>query len=72
MENLIREIRKRLGLTQEQFAHHLGVTYLTVNRWENGHATPSPMAVKLIELTLQEMGEEGTDLLDEYFLKLRD
>lgn len=30
--DLIREIRSRLGLTQEKFAHHLGVTYLTVNR----------------------------------------
>ncbi len=64
MGNLIRKIRQRLELTQEQFAHQLGVTYLTVNRWENQHTKPSPMAMKLIELKLQEMGEQGKDLLD--------
>lgn len=29
-------LRKRLGLTQEQFARELGVSFATVNRWENG------------------------------------
>ncbi|MDK2407795.1 helix-turn-helix transcriptional regulator [Aphanizomenon sp. PH219] len=32
---LIREFRLLTGLTQEQFAAYLGVTYGTVNRWEN-------------------------------------
>lgn len=46
---LIRELRLKTGLTQEQFAAELGVTCPTVNRWENNRATPSPMALKLIE-----------------------
>jgi putative transcriptional regulator len=33
---LIREFRLLTGLTQEQFAAYLGVTYATINRWENG------------------------------------
>ena len=36
----IRALRKRLGLTQEEFAHAVAVTFSTVNRWENGHAKP--------------------------------
>jgi putative transcriptional regulator len=32
---LIREFRLLTGLTQEQFAAYLGVTYATINRWEN-------------------------------------
>lgn len=40
----IREIRLHLGMTQEQFAHALGITVTTVNRWENGHSQPSRMA----------------------------
>ena len=32
---LIREFRLLTGLTQEQFAAYLGVTYGTINRWEN-------------------------------------
>jgi len=45
----IRDLRLRLGLTQEQFAAKVGVTCSTVNRWENGKSKPSPMAMKLME-----------------------
>lgn len=67
MENLISEIRKRTGMTQEQLAHQLGVTYLTVHRWEKNYSKPSPMAMRLIENQLREMGELGQDLLEYYF-----
>ena len=45
----IRNLRKRLGLTQEEFAHAVAVTFSTVNRWENGHAKPSKLARRAIE-----------------------
>jgi transcriptional regulator with XRE-family HTH domain len=38
MGGLIREFRLLTGLTQEQFGAYLGVTYGTVNRWENGRS----------------------------------
>lgn len=44
----IRELRSRLGLTQEQFAAKVGVTFSTVNRWESGKSRPSPLALKRI------------------------
>jgi DNA-binding transcriptional regulator YiaG len=55
--SLILAMRQELGLTQEKFAAKLGVTYLTVNRWENNRTKPSPMALKLIEGALHEMGD---------------
>lgn len=66
---LIRELRLQMGLTQEQFAAFLGVVYPTVNRWENGHAQPSPMAIKLIKAKLEEMGDRGQELLHRYLSK---
>jgi len=51
---LIRELRRRLDLTQEQFAQRVGVTCSTVNHWENGKRTPLPFLVK----RLLEMKEE--------------
>ena len=45
----IRELRIRLGMTQEEFAHAVAVTFSTVNRWENGHAKPSKLARRSIE-----------------------
>ncbi len=63
---LIREFRLLTGLTQEQFAAYLGVTYGTVNRWENERSQPSPMAMDKIEQKLGEWGEQGKELLEKY------
>jgi DNA-binding transcriptional regulator YiaG len=45
----IRELRIRLGMTQEEFAHAVAVTFSTVNRWENNHAKPRKLARRAIE-----------------------
>ncbi len=45
----IKELRSNLGLTQEQFAAKIGVTFSTVNRWENGKGRPSPLAMRQLE-----------------------
>lgn len=45
----IAALRKRLGDTQEDFAARIGVTFVSVNRWENGHAKPSKLAVQVLE-----------------------
>ena len=66
---LVRELRDRMGLTQEKFAAKLGVTFPTINRWENGRAKPSPLALKQIEELLCDVGERGKDLLQEFFGK---
>ena len=34
-------IRRRLGLSQEQMARLLGVSFASVNRWEGGHSSPT-------------------------------
>lgn len=44
----IRKLRKQLALTQEEFAHEIGVTFATVNRWENGKSKPSRLAIKIL------------------------
>lgn len=45
----IREVRLEMGLTQEQFAAKLGVSFPTVNRWENQKAKPSPLAIQNLQ-----------------------
>jgi transcriptional regulator with XRE-family HTH domain len=39
----IRQLRRHLGLTQQQFADLLGVSFVTLNRWENGQTRPSAL-----------------------------
>ncbi len=43
---LIKELREHLGMTQEQFAQEVGVTFSTVNSWENGKRRPLPFLVR--------------------------
>jgi len=66
---LVRSLRERLGLTQEQFAAKLGVTFPTINRWENGKAKPSPLGIKQVEDLINELGKDGLDLSRKYLLK---
>lgn len=63
---LIRELRLETTLTQEQFAAHLGVTYSSMSRWENGRSRPSPLAMQKIEAILEQMGDRGQELLAQY------
>jgi putative transcriptional regulator len=58
---MIRTWRQRAGLTQENLAHALGVTFSTVSRWENGHVRPSSLAWKAL---VQVASERGTLLVD--------
>ncbi len=45
----IRELRLNLNMTQENFAHEIGVTFATVNRWENGRTQPNKVAQKVLK-----------------------
>lgn len=81
---VIREHRKKLGLTQEQVAARLGVTTPAVNKWENGVSNPdiellAPLA-RLFGISTDELlsyreelsEEEIVDFTEELAVKLRD
>lgn len=46
---IIKEIRSCLGLSQNELAEKLGVSFATVNRWEKGRCEPSQIAVNAIK-----------------------
>lgn len=56
--DLARSLRQKLNLSQASFAAKLGVSVRTVNRWENGHAHPSKMALRLLEEMVNQMQVE--------------
>jgi DNA-binding transcriptional regulator YiaG len=45
----VKEVRRQLALSQEELAHALGVSFATVNRWENGKTIPSKLARRQFE-----------------------
>lgn len=46
MQSEIKARRTALGMTQEDLAEKLGVSHITVSRWERGDTLPSPKNVK--------------------------
>ena len=62
----VREIRRSLNCTQEELAAQLGVTFSTVNRWENSKSYPSKLAVRLLKSTAKDM-DNGDRLIQKYF-----
>ena len=45
----IKTVRTKLKLSQEDLARELGVSFATINRWENGSYNPSRLAKKAFE-----------------------
>ena len=48
----IKELRRKLQLSQNRLAAELGVTLATVGRWECGLREPSNLAVRAMKLLL--------------------
>ena len=45
----IKEIRITLNMSQEELARELGVSFATINRWENNKSQPSKLAKQAIK-----------------------
>jgi DNA-binding transcriptional regulator YiaG len=49
-DEILKEARRQLKLSQEQFAHELSVSFTTLNRWENNRSVPSRLAkLRIVE-----------------------
>ncbi|MFH1137743.1 MAG: helix-turn-helix transcriptional regulator [Pseudomonadota bacterium] len=48
-----------MALSQEELAHALGVSFATVNRWENGKTSPSKPAQRQFEQFCALKREQG-------------
>lgn len=59
--SILRLIRAKLNLTQEQLAERLGVSFATVNRWEGGSSKPQKAAREVIAALANEAGIDSTE-----------
>ena len=56
---MIKTVREQLELSQEDLAREIGVSFATVNRWENGQTTPSKLAKAQLEAFCERMVKQG-------------
>lgn len=57
----ILELRSKLNISQHELAKMLGVSFQSVNRWENGHFEPT----KIVKVRLIKLLEENNIALKE-------
>lgn len=53
---ILKLLRTKLDLSQEELSAKLGVAFSTLNRWENGHSEPRGKAKKAISDLMTEVG----------------
>ncbi len=56
---LVKEVRRQLSLSQEDLARELGISFATVNRWENAQVRPSKLAKAQFDAFCSKMVRQG-------------
>jgi transcriptional regulator with XRE-family HTH domain len=46
----VRPLRQKFGLTQQAFASLLGLSFVSVNKWENDGSSPTGLSAVLLQL----------------------
>ncbi|HBH27470.1 MAG: helix-turn-helix domain-containing protein [Desulfofustis sp. PB-SRB1] len=60
----VKEVNRQLGLSQEELAHELDVSFSTINRLENSSTVPFKLARRQFEAFCEWMTEQGKLELD--------
>lgn len=64
LPHILRALRAKLNLTQEQLAAQLGVSFATVNRWEGGGSKPQRAQAEAIQALVEEAGIGSEDAIE--------
>ena len=70
--NVIKALRLELKLSQEKFASELGVSFTSLNRWENHKTMPSTLALKILSQHLQQLDDQGHQIVKHILTKEHD
>lgn len=57
-KDVIKALREKLIISQDELAKMLGVSFVSVNRWENGHHEPTIKVKRKLVQLLKENGIE--------------
>lgn len=65
MKELIKQIRTYTRLSQTEMAKKIGVSFATINRWENGHSQPTRLAEERLFSLCEELSVPIFDMIIE-------
>lgn len=52
----IKNLRKKMLITQTELAEKIGVAFISINRWENGHCEPTMRIKRKLAPLFKEYG----------------
>lgn len=58
-KDMIKTLREKLIISQDELAKILGVSFVSVNRWENGHHEPT---IKIKRKLVQLLKDNGIEV----------
>lgn len=73
-ENVLRQVRKALGMTQEEFALAIGAGVRSLIRYENGQRLPTftlPQ-IKMLQQQLRKLELDFEDIPDDWNVKIKE
>ena len=60
---IVKNAREKLGMSQEEMAHALKISFATINRWENGKTHPNKMAKSVFFAFCEQHGIKAEAIL---------
>lgn len=63
--SIVKNAREKLGMSQEEMAYALKISFATINRWENGKTHPNKMAKSVFFAFCEEHGIKAEAMLHE-------
>lgn len=67
----VSDLRERMGLTQQEFATLLGLSTVSISRWEHRHTRPTDASHALIGLLDRALAKKGDDGIPKIVTALR-
>ncbi len=61
--SVVREIRKKTGLSQKLFSDHFGIPTHTLQQWEQGARTPPQYVIAMMSRILDFEAKQGVSLV---------
>jgi transcriptional regulator with XRE-family HTH domain len=55
----VKDLREELGLTQQEFASLMGLSIVSISRWEHGHTEPTSNSKMLIGLLCRALNQKA-------------
>ena len=60
---VVKHVREKMGMSQEDLARAINVSFASVNRWENGKTRPNKLALSVFLAFCDQQGIPAKDML---------